>query len=98
MTLATTRNGGPVRRRFRKLFGLRSLWENLQAVRRGSVLIWDKALFINDILGRRFLGQWTFFLSAPDALRHVLLDNADNYTKSHLEAAVFRPVMGKGII
>src|SRR5579872_5517627 len=82
----------------RQKSGIAALIAGIRAVNQGTLSIWNKGDFINEIIERRFLWKRGFLINAPDVLRHILLDNADNYSRSRTEARLFEPVLGKGLI
>jgi len=66
----------------------------MAAVRRSGINGWGKAAYEEDILKGRFLGQTNFIVNAPDAIRHVLIDNYENYTRTTIGIRVLRPILG----
>jgi unspecific monooxygenase len=44
------------------------------------------------------LGHSSFILNTPDAIRHVLVDNYENYTRTPAGFRVLRPVLGEGLL
>ena len=47
--------------------------------------------FSADIVTKRILWRRTFIINEPSAIRHVLLDNAANYTKSEVSRRLLEP-------
>ena len=43
-------------------------------------------------------GRSSFILNAPDAIRHVLVDNYENYTRTPAGLRVLRPMLGEGLL
>jgi cytochrome P450 len=78
--------------------------ENLSATRRlaamrGSILgTWGERAYQEDIIRGRFFGRSSFILNAPDAIRHVLVDNYENYTRTPPGLRVLRPMLGEGLL
>ena len=66
----------------------------MAAVRRSGIDGWGKAAYEEDILKGRFLGQNNFIVNAPDAIRHVLIENYENYTRTAIGIRVLRPILG----
>ena len=66
----------------------------MAAVRRSGIDGWGKAAYEEDILKGRFLGQNNFIVNAPDAIRHVLIENYENYTRTTIGIRVLRPILG----
>jgi cytochrome P450 len=66
----------------------------MAAVRRSGIDGWGQAAYEEDILKGRFLGQTNFIVNAPDAIRHVLIDNYENYRRTSIGIRVLRPILG----
>jgi len=47
-----------------------------------------------DIVQGRFFGHGSFILNTPDAIRHVLVDNYENYTRTPPASGV-APMLGE---
>lgn len=54
--------------------------------------------FEEPILERRLLWRHSFVLNDPAAIRHVLLDNAANYSKTAIARRLLEPGLGRGLI
>jgi len=68
-------------------------------VMRESVLgTWSQRAYEEDILQGRFFGRSSFILNTPDAIRHVLVDNYENYTRTPAGFRVLRPILGEGLL
>lgn len=66
---------------------------------RGSVIAtWGQRAYEEDIIQGRFFGRSSFILNTPDAIRHVLVDNYENYTRTPAAIRVLRPVLGEGLL
>src|ERR1700735_4709786 len=50
------------------------------------------------VIERRLLWRRNLVVSDPAAIRHVLLDNAANYTKTSVARRLLEPGLGKGLI
>src|ERR1700730_13879736 len=69
------------------------------AAMRVSVLgSWGQRAYEEDIIQGRFFGHSSFILNIPDAIRHVLVDNYENYTRTPTAYRVLRPVLGEGLL
>ncbi len=66
----------------------------MAAVRRSGIDGWGKAAYEEDILKGRFLGQNNFIVNSPDGIRHVLIENYENYTRTAIGIRVLRPILG----
>src|ERR1700733_1732911 len=69
------------------------------AVMRESVIgTWGQRAYEEDIIQGRFFGHGSFILNTPDAIRHVLVDNYENYTRTPPGIRVLRPMLGEGLL
>jgi unspecific monooxygenase len=59
---------------------------------------WGQRAYEEDIVRGRFLNHSSFILNAPDAIRHVLVDNYENYTRTPAGFRVLRPILGEGLL
>ncbi|MGT2477874.1 cytochrome P450 [Methylobacterium oryzae CBMB20] len=59
--------------------------------------IWPKHAYREPITRRPFLGKTTFVLNDSDAIRHVLVDNQDNYERTKPTIRILRPTLGDGL-
>src|SRR5205823_14170831 len=53
--------------------------------------------FSRDVMIRRFFGREHILLQDPEAIRHVLIENAQNYRRSPTATRVLRPMFGRGL-
>ncbi len=75
-----------------------SLPEFLWIAWRDPLHMWGERHFDELILtGTGILGT-AITVSDPAGVRHVLVDNAKNYTKGRLQRAVFGPLLGQGLL
>src|SRR6185437_5805690 len=51
-----------------------------------------------DIVRGSFFGRNSFIINTPDAIRHVLVDNYENYARTPAGIRVLRPVLGQGVL
>ena len=70
----------------------------LRATRENSVGTWVDAAFDMEISERRMLWRHVVVANAPDHVRHVMLDNADNYIRSALSRRLLEPGLGQGLL
>jgi cytochrome P450 len=75
--------------------GLLSL---LRATRRNSIATWPDAAFELALIERRMLWRHVVIANAPEHVRHVMLDNAENYSRSALTRALLEPGLGQGLL
>jgi unspecific monooxygenase len=68
------------------------------AMRKSAIGTWGQRAYEEDIVQGRFFGHSSFILNTPDAIRHVLVDNYENYTRTPAGIRVLRPVLGEGLL
>src|SRR6476469_10859369 len=68
----------------------------MAAMRVSPIGSWGRRAYEEDIVQGRFFGRASFILNTPDAIRHVLVDNYENYTRTPAGIRVLRPVLGEG--
>ena len=68
------------------------------AMRENPIATWGQRAYQEDIVRGRFFGRGSFILNAPDAIRHVLVDNYENYTRTPAGIRVLRPMLGEGLL
>jgi cytochrome P450 len=70
----------------------------MAAMRESAIGTWSQRAYEEDIVRGRFFGRSSFILNTPDAIRHVLVDNYENYTRTPAAIRVLRPVLGEGLL
>jgi unspecific monooxygenase len=70
----------------------------LRAMRRSPISTWGQRAYEDDIVRGRFFRRSSFILNTPDAIRHVLVDNYENYTRTPAGIRVLRPMLGQGVL
>jgi unspecific monooxygenase len=70
----------------------------LKAMRESPIGTWGQRAYEEDIVRGRFIGRASFILNTPDAIRHVLVDNYENYTRTPAGIRVLRPMLGEGLL
>jgi unspecific monooxygenase len=70
----------------------------VRAMRSNAIAAWGQRAYAEDVVRSRFFGRSSFILNAPDAIRHVLVDNYENYTRTPAGIRVLRPVLGQGVL
>ena len=68
------------------------------AMRKSAIATWGQRAYEDDLIRGRFFGRSSFIINAPDAIRHVLVDNYENYTRTPTAMRVLRPVLGEGLL
>lgn len=76
----------------------RSLRQSLRAMRENALAAHGEENFNADIIVQRILWRRMFIINEPNAVRHVLLDNAANYTKSEVGRRLLEPGLGRGLL
>ena len=75
-----------------------SVLARLAALRDNTIAYWSQQAYEDDIIQGRFFGSSSFILNDPDAIRHVLVDNYENYTRTAAAVRVLRPMLGDGLL
>src|SRR5208282_4499984 len=70
----------------------------LRVIRENTLATYPPEDFSEDIIARRLLWRRTFIINEPSAIGHVLLDNAQNYTKSEVGRRLLEPGLGRGLL
>jgi unspecific monooxygenase len=70
----------------------------LRAMRTSPISSWGQRAYEDDIVRGRFFRRSSFILNTPDAIRHVLVDNYENYTRTPAGIRVLRPMLGQGVL
>jgi cytochrome P450 len=76
----------------------RSLLQFLRTLRDNSLATYAPEAYTADILERRLFWKRTFFINEPNAIKHVLLDNAANYHKTEITRRLLEPGLGRGLL
>jgi cytochrome P450 len=70
----------------------------IRAMSQNPITSWGQRAYEEEIIQGRFFGHSSFILNTPDAIRHVLVDNYENYTRTPAGIRVLRPVLGQGLL
>src|SRR3981189_3836471 len=70
----------------------------MMAMRESAIGTWGQRAYEEDIIEGRFFGRGSFILNTPDAIRHVLVDNHENYVRTPASIRVLRPMLGEGLL
>ncbi|MBI5263890.1 MAG: cytochrome P450 [Bradyrhizobium sp.] len=70
----------------------------MAAIRHNVISTWGPRAYQEEIIQGRLLGRSNFIVNQPDAIRHVLVDNYENYTRTPAGFRVLRPVLGQGVL
>src|SRR4051794_5968066 len=66
-------------------------------MRTNGITVWPPSAYEEEITTRRFLGRRSFVFNAPDAIRHVLVDNQENYARTNATIRILQPLLGAGL-
>jgi unspecific monooxygenase len=72
-----------------------STFARIAAMRRSTIGTWGERAYREDIIKGKFVGSNSFTVNAPDAIKHVLIDNYENYGRTHVGLRVLRPILGE---
>ena len=70
----------------------------VMAMRTSAISAWSQRAYEEDIIRGRFFGRSSFILNTPDAIKHVLVDNYENYVRTPAAIRVLRPILGEGLL
>ncbi|WFU24925.1 cytochrome P450 [Bradyrhizobium sp. CB1717] len=70
----------------------------LAVIRRNMIATWGQRAYEEEVIPGRFVFRNSFILNRPDAIRHVLLTNYENYTRTPAGIRMLRPVLGEGLL
>ncbi len=75
-----------------------TVFGRMMAMRESPIGTWGQRAYEEDVIQGRFFGHSSFILNTPDTIRHVLVDNYENYTRTPAAIRVLRPVLGEGLL
>ena len=70
----------------------------LKAMGENPISTWGNRAYQEDVVRGRFFRRSSFILNTPDAIRHVLVDNYENYIRTPAAIRVLRPMLGEGLL
>ncbi|MCG6204682.1 cytochrome P450 [Rhodopseudomonas sp. HC1] len=70
----------------------------LAAIRHNAIASWGQRAYEDDVIKGRFFNHASYILNRPDDIRHVLIDNYENYTRTAAGIRVLRPILGQGLL
>jgi unspecific monooxygenase len=74
------------------------LLKRVRMMRESAIPTWGQRAYEEDVIRGSFFGRSSFILNAPDAIKHVLVDNYENYTRTPTGFRVLRPMLGQGLL
>jgi cytochrome P450 len=72
-----------------------STFARIRRMRASMIGTWGERAYREDIVRGNFLGRTSYTVNAPDAIKHVLIDNYENYGRTHVGIRVLRPIVGE---
>src|ERR1700748_1701871 len=72
--------------------------QRMRVMSKSPIETWSQRAYEDDVLHGRFFNRSSFILNTPDAIRHVLVDNYENYTRTPTGFRVLRPMLGQGLL
>ncbi len=66
-------------------------------IRHNVLAAFSERAFEEEVLSRRLFGRQQLTLNRPAAIRHVLIDNADNYSRTAATVRLLYPIVGRGL-
>src|ERR1700748_3877229 len=72
--------------------------QRMRVMSKSPIETWSQRAYEDDVLHGRFFNRSSFILNRPDAIRHVLVDNYENYTRTPTGFRVLRPMLGQGLL
>src|SRR5438309_3847794 len=75
-----------------------SAFGRIAAMRESAISTWGQRAYEEDIVRGRFFGRSSFIVNTPEAIRHVLIDNYENYRRTPAGYRVLRPMLGEGLL
>ncbi|HWX04429.1 MAG TPA: cytochrome P450 [Bradyrhizobium sp.] len=75
-----------------------TMFGRMAAMRVSPIGSWGQRAYEEDVIQGRFFGRSSFILNTPDTIRHVLVDNYENYVRNPASIRVLRPVLGEGLL
>ena len=70
----------------------------MRVLRKSALSAWSQRAYEEDIIPGGFFGRTSFTVNTPDAIRHVLVDNYENYSRTPAGMRVLRPILGQGLL
>src|SRR5215470_12481995 len=71
--------------------------EYARRVRQNVLEAFSERAFTEEVLERRLFGRVQMTLNRPAAIRHVLIDNAENYGRTVATVRLLYPIVGRGL-
>jgi cytochrome P450 len=75
-----------------------SFLARVAVIRQNMIATWGQRAYEEDVIKGRFFLHNSFIFNKPDAIRHILLNNYQNYTRTPAGIRMLRPVLGEGLL
>jgi cytochrome P450 len=75
-----------------------SFFGRLAVIRQNMIATWGQQAYEEEVIKGRFFLRNSFILNHPDAIRHVLLSNWENYARTPAGIRMLRPMLGDGLL
>jgi unspecific monooxygenase len=75
-----------------------NLFRRMAAMRKNAIDTWGPRSYEEEVIQTGFFGRNSFIVNAPDAIRHVLVDNYENYVRTPAAIRVLKPMLGDGLL
>lgn len=75
-----------------------SFFGRLAVIRQNMIATWGQQAYEDEVIKGRFFLRNSFILNHPDAIRHVLLGNWENYARTPAGIRMLRPMLGDGLL
>ena len=72
--------------------------KRMRMMRDSAIGTWGQPAYEEDILKGSFFGRSSYIVNTPDAIKHILVDNWENYTRTPTGFRVLRPMLGQGLL
>jgi unspecific monooxygenase len=74
------------------------LFGRMAAMRKNAIATWGQRSYEEDVIKLGFFGRSSFILNTPESIRHVLVDNYENYVRTPAAIRVLKPMLGEGLL
>jgi cytochrome P450 len=78
--------------------GLIQTFSVLRRMVRNPMESWPSTVYTEDLVKTRLLGHRTLFISAPELVQQVLVDDAESFIKAEPMRRALEPALGQGIL
>ncbi len=75
-----------------------SVLEVIRTVFRNPLELWGVPAFREPHIMAKFLNERTLIVNDPDLIKHVLVDNAQNYRMATIRQLILRPILRDGLL